>query len=93
MSSMHAGVQPNNSQAIWTIGQIVRKCNEPMHRVEYTIKSRNIQPIAKAGNARVFNGAAVEQIIEALLAMNSRRDSASDKSKPRREGAVQVGGA
>jgi len=37
-----------------TIGEICRRLDEPLHRVEYVIRSRGIQPVARAGNARVF---------------------------------------
>ena len=74
-------------RTIWTIGQIVRKCNEPVHRIQYAIKSRNIQPVAKVGNARVFDETDVEQIIGALQEMNSRRDPQGSTK------ALHLGGA
>ena len=60
---------------ILTVGQIAQRLNEPLHRIEYAIKSRNIQPVAQAGNARVFEEEDLERISAALREMDSRRDS------------------
>ncbi len=60
---------------ILTVGQIARRLNEPLHRIEYAIKSRNIQPVAIAGNARVFESEDLDRISAALREMDSRRDS------------------
>lgn len=38
-----------------TVGEIARQTNQPVHRIEYIIRSRNIQPNQRAGNARVFS--------------------------------------
>jgi hypothetical protein len=59
---------------MWTVGRIVQHLNEPLHRVEYAIRSRGIEPSGVAGNARVFDDAQVEQIANALKAMDSRRE-------------------
>jgi DNA-binding transcriptional MerR regulator len=40
--------------SIPTVGEIARRHNVPIHRVEYVIRSRGIQPVGRAGNARVF---------------------------------------
>lgn len=37
-----------------TVGEIARRNNAPVHRVEYLIRSRDIWPIGRAGNARLF---------------------------------------
>jgi hypothetical protein len=57
-----------------TVGLIARRLNEPLHRVEYAIKSRNIKPVAIGGNARIFDEQDVERIAAALLEMDVRRD-------------------
>jgi hypothetical protein len=56
------------------VGQIAQRLNEPLHRVEYAIKSRHIKPVAIGGNARIFDEQDVERIAAALLEMDSRRD-------------------
>ena len=60
---------------ILTVGQIAHRLNEPLHRIEYAIKSRDIQPVAIAGHIRVFEEEDLDRIAAALLDMDSRRDS------------------
>ena len=38
-----------------TIGAIANRLGEPVHRIEYIIKTRSIQPVGRAGNCRVFS--------------------------------------
>jgi DNA-binding transcriptional MerR regulator len=38
-----------------TVGELARRIGCPVHRVEYLIRARNLQPIQRAGNARVFS--------------------------------------
>jgi predicted DNA-binding transcriptional regulator AlpA len=38
-----------------TVGELARRIGCPVHKIEYLIRSRNIQPIQRAGNARVFS--------------------------------------
>ena len=40
--------------AVPTVGEIARRVGKPLHRVEYVIRARQIRPIGRAGNARVF---------------------------------------
>jgi hypothetical protein len=49
-----------------TIGAIARELREPIHRVQYAIRTRAIEPEAIAGNLRIFTHEAVEQIAEIL---------------------------
>ncbi len=57
----------------WTVGEIAGRLNEPIHRVEYAIRSRNIQPCSLAGNCRVFGDEAVDQIAAVLKAIDERK--------------------
>ncbi len=45
-----------------TIGEIARRLGQPIHRIEYVIRARRIQPSGWAGNARVFSEDAVRVI-------------------------------
>jgi DNA-binding transcriptional MerR regulator len=62
-----------------TIGEIARRLTVPPHRVEYIIRAREIKPCGRAGNARVFDEAAVEVIATELdrieLAKSGERES------------------
>jgi hypothetical protein len=59
---------------IWTIGGIGRRLNEPLHRVDYAIKSRGIRPSAVIGNARVFTEDDVARIAAALRDIAAKRE-------------------
>ena len=66
-----------------TIGEIARRLGEPVHRIEYVVRSRGIHPSGWAGNARVFEEETVDTIaqelqrIEALKAHNRHGSSDS----------------
>ncbi len=42
------------NQPLLTVGEIARRLGQPVHRIEYIILSRKIQPAGWAGHARVF---------------------------------------
>lgn len=46
---------------IWTASRIAEALAVPSHRVNYIIRSRDIRPLERAGNARVFGPEAVSQ--------------------------------
>jgi hypothetical protein len=56
-----------------TVGQIAQQLNEPIHRVVYAIKTRNIAPSGIAGHARVFEEEHLEQIAAALRDIDARQ--------------------
>jgi len=58
-----------------TIGAIALQHNVPVHRVEYVIRTRGIQPIAWAGNARIFSDADVAYIASELRRIDEERVS------------------
>ncbi len=49
-----------------TTGEISRRLRVPVHRVEYIIATRGIQPAAVAGASRVFDEQAVAAIAREL---------------------------
>jgi hypothetical protein len=53
-------------QAALTIGAIARELGEPIHRVQYAVKTRGIKPEAVAGNIRVFPPETVERVADIL---------------------------
>lgn len=57
-----------------TVGVIARGERVPLHRVEYVISSRGIQPEGMAGNARVFSDAAVARIKSELQRIDDDRE-------------------
>lgn len=55
-----------------TVGEIAKRLGEPLHRVEYLIRARDIQPAGRAGNARVFSDVDVDFIASELARIDSR---------------------
>jgi len=57
-----------------TVGEIARRLDEPLHRVEYVIRTRNIHPVGRAGNLRVFSDADVDYIRAELRRIDEERE-------------------
>ena len=71
---------PETIQYPCTIGDVVRLTGEELHRVEYAIRSRRIQPVRRVGNVDLYDAAGVEQIRTALTEIqqsNARRAARS----------------
>ncbi len=62
-----------SAPAMPSIGEIARRLGEPIHRVDYVIRARRIQPCGWAGNARVFPEDAVESIACELQRINATK--------------------
>jgi DNA-binding transcriptional MerR regulator len=60
-----------------TVGEIARRNGVSVHKVEYVIRSRNMQPAARAGNARVFGAEDVERIGAELRCIAAEKEMAS----------------
>ncbi|GIW78769.1 MAG: hypothetical protein KatS3mg105_0576 [Gemmatales bacterium] len=67
-----------SAPAMPTVGEIARRLDQPIHRIEYVIRARGIRPCGWAGNARVFPEDAVEVIADELqrIANAKGRDQA-----------------
>jgi hypothetical protein len=57
-----------------TVGEIARRLGEPVHRVEYLIRSRGIEPSGIAGHARVFGEEDVARIAGELDRIDQERE-------------------
>ena len=60
-----------------TVGEISRRTGEPVHRIEYVIRSRRIGPLGWAGNARVFSDADVALITSELRRMDADKEASN----------------
>ena len=60
-----------------TVGVIADRLNEPLHRIEYILRTRNIRPSALAGKARVFAEEDIERIAEELRLIDAGKDGAA----------------
>ncbi len=54
-----------------TVGEIARRLGVALHRVEYVIRARRIEPTGRAGNAFVYSEADVERIAAELRRMDA----------------------
>ena len=66
----------STSKSMLTVGEISRRLQEPLHRIEYIIRSRNIHPTGTAGNSRVFSTQAMARIADHIRSINLRRGPA-----------------
>ncbi|HEY7313864.1 MAG TPA: MerR family transcriptional regulator [Gemmataceae bacterium] len=57
-----------------TVGEIARRLAEPVHRIEYILRTRNIRPAGIAGNSRVYAEEDVERIAAELQGIDARKD-------------------
>jgi len=55
-----------------TVGEIARRLGESLHRIEYIIRSRRIQPSSRAGHIRIFAEADVTHIADELRVIDAR---------------------
>jgi DNA-binding transcriptional MerR regulator len=60
-------------QTFNTIGEIARRAEANIHRVEYLIRSRGIRPSGMAGNARVFSEDDAIRIVRELRRLDYGR--------------------
>lgn len=59
---------------LWTPGVLASKLGEPLHRVQYILRTRpHIRPSARAGQLRLYDREALALIRHELKAMNARR--------------------
>jgi hypothetical protein len=57
-----------------TVGEIARRLGEPIHKVEYVLRSRCIRPRGIAGNSRVYAEEDVDRVAAELRAIAARKD-------------------
>jgi len=57
-----------------TVGEIARRLQVPLHRVQYVIRSRGISPTTRAGNIRVFSESDVRRIGRELDRISAERN-------------------
>jgi hypothetical protein len=55
-----------------TVGVIARRLNEPLHRINYVLRTRGIKPAGIAGAYRVFTEEQVAQIVAELAEIEAR---------------------
>ena len=63
-------------QPLPTVGEIARRLGEPIHRIEYVLRTRAITPLGLAGNSRVYAEDTVERVAEELRRIDAVKDGA-----------------
>ena len=56
-----------------TVGEIARRLGVPIHRVEYVLRTRDIAPLAMAGNARIYAESDVDRVASELHRIDADR--------------------
>ena len=60
-----------------TVGEIARRLEVPVHRVEYVIQSRHILPTGRAANLRVFSESDIQYIASELRRIEREKGGAN----------------
>lgn len=63
-----------NADTLFSVGDMATRLSQPVHRITYVIRSRNIQPVGKAGGVRVFDDSALAQVEHALRRMDCEKE-------------------
>ncbi|MBV8078444.1 MAG: hypothetical protein JO284_18685 [Planctomycetaceae bacterium] len=56
----------NQTRSLYSIGHLSEKFGVPVHKLEFAIKSRKIEPCGWAGNSRIFDEEGAEKVGAAL---------------------------
>lgn len=56
-----------------SLGEIARRIDEPIHRVEYVIRTRKIAPLLVAGGRNFYSEAAVQRIASEIRRIDEDR--------------------
>ena len=63
----------NKIPRLVTVGVIAKELDEPIHRVEYILRTRkHIAPRATAGGLRLFDNDAIEQVLNEIISINTK---------------------
>jgi dihydroorotase-like cyclic amidohydrolase len=71
-----------------TVGEIARRLQTKVHRIEYIIRSRHIEATGWAGHARVFSEASFDHIASELKRIDEER-SVTHLQPPTRKEATR----
>lgn len=63
---------------ISSLGEIARSLNEPLHRVDYVVRTRNIEPLIVAGGRNFYSEASVQRIKSELRRIDQQRDGGDE---------------
>jgi DNA-binding transcriptional MerR regulator len=61
------------------VGEIARRLGAPVHRIEYVLRTRGIEPVGTAGNSRVYTEDDLARVAEELRLIDGRKDGATSR--------------
>jgi hypothetical protein len=82
---------PAATKRFVTVGEIARQTGHDLHKIEYILRTREIEPLGKAGNARVYSADVVEWVADELRRIGEAKQQQA-LHKPRPEATGQEGG-
>jgi len=56
-----------------TVGEIARRLGEPLHRIEYVIRTRGLKPEFRAGHAGIYSEGDVQYIAAELRRIDQEK--------------------
>lgn len=62
-----------NVPSLRTPGVLAERLGVPLHRIQYLLRARNIEPTARAGRLRLYDRYALEMLRRELAAIDARR--------------------
>jgi DNA-binding transcriptional MerR regulator len=71
------------TRTVPTVGEIARRLDQPVHRIEYVIRSRLLRPTGRAGQVRIFTEEDVAFIAGQLQQIDARQGR-DDTPEPER---------
>ncbi|HEV3166545.1 MAG TPA: hypothetical protein VGZ22_21150 [Isosphaeraceae bacterium] len=69
----------SESSRLLTVGEIARRTGSSIHKIAYVIRSRKIEPVGRAGIARVYSEGDVERIAAELAGIEAKRTAGGAK--------------
>lgn len=67
---------------IWTVARIAEQLGVDRHRVESVLGSRGIEPIGRAGIARIYSEDTVDRVASELVRIVSLKDKGTGSDTP-----------
>jgi hypothetical protein len=58
---------------LFTVGEIARRLGVELHRVEYVLRTRDISPCSRAGNALVYTQEDLDRVASELRRIDAER--------------------
>ena len=70
--------QSNEPTPLRTLGRMAEEIGQPIHRVDYVVRTRGIPATAKAGRLRLYGRAAVAAVREEIHRMDRQQGVSRD---------------